>query len=749
MLPCLLSLTGVLATTPSAGAAEFVPGELIVRFKPGVSGSERADARRERGASVERALPVPGAQVLDLPAGQGVRRAAKSFENDPRVLYAEPNYVVRARDISTAVDDPFAGQLWGLDNEGQFGGLLDADIDALEGWGAQPGSPAVKVAVVDSGVDLLHPDLRPQLENGWDYVEGDAFPYDGDGHGTHVAGTVGARGNDAIGVTGVSRDVRIVPIRVLDQFGDGFLADVEAGFQRAADEGASIVNASLGGEGPFPQSLRDVIAANEHVLFVVAAGNGDAQGNPLNNDVVPDWPCNYVPPAGKADNVICVAASNTNDAPASFSNYGPQNVDIAAPGVRTVSTSPQVYTHQENFTAGIGAWQGESLAGASAWAASAAAGRDGDPGIVIAPAPRYADSSDTVLRTSAPIDLQGERSCSVLFDLRLGVDDDGGDVFKLEAATDPSGPWTTVFSRAADTTGLDFHGFVEPLPAAFDGQLTYLRVRFETDLLDASADARQGPEFDWLEVACARWRESSGTSMATPHVSGAAALVLAQTPTLTTTQLKARLLSTGDASACWTGLTTTGARLNLGRALGVANLGAGPTASSCPVTVAQQEALKQDEADPPPAPPPPPPPPPVPPTGTDSGTTPTPVDDDPPAVTASAARRYRGSTLLRSGLRARIRCDEECSIRTDVLVGRRTAKRLGIKGRRFGSRYVLLGRARTGLSRPGSKMVITRISRGAHRGLRRARSVRLVLRVLARDERGNDSVARRSLTVRR
>lgn len=605
VLPCFLAGIGALACAGTAAAAEYVPGELIVRFKPGVSASERADARRDRGAKVDRALPLDGAQLLDLKPGQAVRRAATDFEDDPRVEYAEPNYIVRRRAWPT--NDPFGGSLWGLYND-----PADADIDAVEGWGVQPDSPTVTVAVVDTGVDLDHPDLQSQLDVVLesDYVDDDDVPDDAEGHGTHVAGTIGATGNNAVGITGVSQDVRLMPIRVLDRWGDGTLADVVAGFRRAGDAGAHVVNASLGGSGPFPNSVRDAIAAHQDVLFVVAAGNGDESGNPLNNDENPDWPCNYVPPPGKADNVVCVAASDSADVPASWSNYGPVNVDTAAPGVDILS----------------------SVMGGS-------------------------------------------------------------------------------------------------------------------------------------------YQSWSGTSMATPHVAGAAALVLAESQDLgaplTVDALKERLLTTGDESACWTGLTVTGARLNLGRALGVAesSLGPGPTAASCPVNPttqhAQLQAAQQSEPEPEPDPepepePPPadaPPPAPAPPPATDPGGTDVSslpaTDDQAPAVRVSAARRYRVSTLLRRGLRSRVRCNEACRLRSDVLVGRRTAKKLGIRGRRFGRSYILVGRARATLTRAGTQTVTTRVTRRARPGLRKARSVRLVLRTVATDGSRNSSVTRRGVTVRR
>ena len=740
VLPCLLAITGVLTSAATAGAAEFVPGELIVRFKPGVSGSERADARRDQGATVDHALPVPGTQVVELPAGRGVRSAAAEFEDDPRVAYAEPNYIVRASVADPA--NPTLERLWGLNNDGLFGGLADADIDANEGWAELASSPAVKVAVVDSGIDMTHQDLASRISGGMDFVDG-GTPQDGDGHGTHVSGIVGAAGGDGYGVTGVSHNVQIVPLRVLDDNGEGFVSHIALAIHEAKAQGASIVNLSLGALDPgeqFPQSLHDAIEANQDLLVVAAAGNAAND-----NDAVPDWPCNYVPDSPAVDNVICVAASDRRDAPAPFTSYGRTMVDLAAPGVDVLSSYPRYRVSREEFATGPAGW---TSSGTGAWVSSAAAmGGDASPGLAIAPSDPYGGSSETVLQRNAPVDLAGSAGCEVVFDFGLAVDDAGGDVFTVEGAPAAGGPWTPIYSANADVAP-QTETYVA-VPEDLTGAALHLRLRFVTDAANAAGGPFIGPYFDFLDVDCAH-AELSGTSMAAPHVSGAAALVLAQSiaasSPLTSTGLKQRLLTTVDPLPCWDGLTATEGRLNLARALGSSG-GLGDGATDCPVTITRA-------ADPPPATPPPAPPaPPSPtPTGPDPGTdgrTPAPGDITPPAVTASAARRYRSATLLGRGLRARLGCDEACSLRADVLIGRRTAKRLGISGPRFGRSYIRIGRSRATLSSAGSKIVITRISRGAHRGLLRARSVRLVLRVLASDEHGNDRVTRRTLTVRR
>ena len=216
---------------------------------------------------------------------------------------------------------------------------------------ATRGSASTVVAVVDSGVAWDHPDLAPNIWSnpdevagngvdddgngkvddvrGWDFVDGDNNPWDYDDHGTHVAGTIAARGNNGVGVTGVAWQASIMPVRALDALGTGSNADIADAFTYAAANGARVVNASLGGAGR-SQAMSDAITNNPNTLFVVAAGNDGTD-----NDTTPRYPCNYT-----AANLICVAATDNTDALASFSNYGASSVDLAAPGVDIDSTRP-------------------------------------------------------------------------------------------------------------------------------------------------------------------------------------------------------------------------------------------------------------------------------------------------------------------------------------------------------------------------------------------------------------------------
>jgi subtilisin family serine protease len=346
------------ADPPQASTA---PKELLVRFETGTGASARADARRDAGARFEQRLPIAGLELVRLEEGTSTAAAARRLEDEPGVLYAEPNSYRNAMRIP---NDPYFGRLWGLDNSGQTvngtTGTPDADVDAPEAWDVTTGDPAVTVAIVDSGISRSHPDLAPNLwanpgetgagrqsngvdddgngyvddAAGWDWVDSDADPSDLNGHGTHVAGTVGARGDNAAGVAGVAWRTGLMPLRVLDADGSGRVASAISAYGYAGREGARIVNASLGGSG-FSRSEYDTIRSLPGVLFVVAAGNDGAD-----NDTHPQYPCNYDLP-----NVVCVAATGQRDSLAGFSNYGARNVDLAAPGTTILSAWPGGYAY--------------------------------------------------------------------------------------------------------------------------------------------------------------------------------------------------------------------------------------------------------------------------------------------------------------------------------------------------------------------------------------------------------------------
>ena len=356
----VLAAGGGTASSAQAAKAkpkESIPGELLVGFQPNVSAAEQQAALKKAGASEKKKFGrIHGSLASVSP--QNEDKALEQLQHDPRVRYAEPNFVFHT---DATPNDPFFSRLWGLSNTSQVvngqPGTAGADIGAPQAWNTTTGSSAVTVAVVDTGVDWSHPDLAANMwinpgENcpgcrndgidndhngyvddwrGWDFANNDNNPTDDNGHGTHVAGTIGAVGDNGVGVAGVNWHVSLMPLKFMKADGTGTAADAVSAILYAAQQGADVLNNSWGGDG-YSQALADAIGvADSHgSLFVAAAGNSSS-----NNDTAPTYPASYDLP-----NVVSVAATDNTDDLAWFSNYGHRSVGLAAPGQDIYSTWP-------------------------------------------------------------------------------------------------------------------------------------------------------------------------------------------------------------------------------------------------------------------------------------------------------------------------------------------------------------------------------------------------------------------------
>jgi thermitase len=330
---CLTLLAPVLAAlalaVPAVASAQDVSAQIVIKRTPNLSGAQTADVRADAAVSLVANLPITDVQVVS--ADDGDRgRALEALRSDPRVEWADAD-VLR---YATATD-PVFNQQWGLSNTGQavnhVAGTAGDDISALAAWGMSRGA-GITVGVVDSGAQLDHPDLQSQLVPGHDYIDGDAIPTDGLGHGTQVSGIVAAV-NNTIGVIGTAPDAKVMPLRILNNTGSGTSSNSAAALARAGDLGLRVVNASYGSTG-YSNAEETAIRTHPNTLYVAAAGNGNK-----NVDTAPLYPCAY-PDA----NIVCVGASNQNDDQAVFSStnassYGATTVDLFAPGVAIATTS--------------------------------------------------------------------------------------------------------------------------------------------------------------------------------------------------------------------------------------------------------------------------------------------------------------------------------------------------------------------------------------------------------------------------
>jgi len=313
---------------------------VLVKFSADVSSESRARSLRAAGLRENANSSfnlVPGLTIASVEPGQTVQQTLDAILADStNVAYAEPNYILTA---SVVPNDPSYAQEYGL-----------AKISAPQAWDAQTGANTV-VAVIDTGVDYNHPDLAANIwvntreiagngtdddgngfvddVRGWDFVQNDANPMDLNDHGTHVAGVIAGVGNNGVGISGVNWKAKIMPVRFMDAKGSGSTANAIRALDYAVANGARISNSSWGGP-QFSQALYDAIqsANSRGHVFVAAAGNAAA-----NNDSVPEYPSSYNLP-----NIISVAATDSRDALASFSNFGRVAVDVAAPGVSIYST---------------------------------------------------------------------------------------------------------------------------------------------------------------------------------------------------------------------------------------------------------------------------------------------------------------------------------------------------------------------------------------------------------------------------
>ncbi|MEM9220463.1 MAG: S8 family serine peptidase [Cyanobacteria bacterium P01_F01_bin.150] len=338
--------------------SDIIPNQFIVKLSSDdVSATAIQQFKYDLGITVSQDTKHLGFELWEINSSELTPSASNtvmtSLSQHPLVDIVEFNSYVYIQGIP---DDPGFNQLWGLSNTGQSGGSVDADIDAPEAWSLADDTAIdanVVVGVIDTGVDYSHPDLVSNMwtnpgetpgdgiDNdgngyiddyyGYDFVNDDGDPFDENGHGTHVAGTIAASSNNGLGVVGVAPNAQIMALKFLDAYGSGTLFDAIQAIDYAVAMGADLTNNSWGGD-VFSQALNDAIATAEKAeqLFVAAAGN-----NYGHNDTFPIYPASY-----DLDNIIAVAATDNTDQLSFFSNHGATSVDLAAPGSAIHSTFP-------------------------------------------------------------------------------------------------------------------------------------------------------------------------------------------------------------------------------------------------------------------------------------------------------------------------------------------------------------------------------------------------------------------------
>lgn len=347
-----------LAINAFAAEPEAIPGEFIVKLKDSVSTkSSLSTLSTQLGSYIKSTIPGQNIVVIKRPVFEIQSQVIKSLSQNPLVDIVEPNFIYR---INRVPNDPMYNQLWGMKNIGQEdsqrrAGVVGVDVGAEQAWDITTGSKDVLVAVIDTGIDYTHSDLKNNLWTNQAELEGQAGvdddnngivddiyganfvdankptgnPMDDHGHGSHCSGTIGGSGNDGKGIVGVAWNVRIMGVKFLSASGSGSLEGALKGIDYATSKGAKIMSNSWGGGG-YSETLKQAIERSNAAgaLFVAAAGN---ESN--NNDANPAYPASYDVP-----NILSVAAIDNRGQLASFSNYGRTKVHVGAPGVNIVSS---------------------------------------------------------------------------------------------------------------------------------------------------------------------------------------------------------------------------------------------------------------------------------------------------------------------------------------------------------------------------------------------------------------------------
>jgi thermitase len=559
---------------------KFVSDRVLVKVK---NGTFTKSSFYNSGVSLKVSESDGGIQKLDS-EGQTlaikidtrldtVATAIDKLKQNSDVEWAQPDYIYKK---SVVPNDENYGLLWGLKNSSQSlpkqhalhspyssgnPGTSGRDMGLEAAWSKTTDCSNVVVAVIDTGINLQHADLVDNLwengsgSHGYDFVNMDDDPDDDEGHGTHVAGTIGARGNNTIGTTGVCWQTKLMAVKALDESGSGTTSGIILGVNYAVAQGADVINMSLGGGGSLDLAFRDSIeaASDAGVVVVVAAGNSNE-----NVSITPTYPCSFT-----SENLICVGAVDQRYNRASFSNYSTSLVHIAAPGTNIVSSAMGPIA-EETVALTSGNWSFDSTdfghSSTSTVYLQSPANYDGSTA-------RYARNVKNHAYRS--FDFTSTRKATALLSL-VGSIHSSDALYFASAPRSGINPATAIDGEVLAA----FNGTTSGITGTIDISnctMSQCSFGFELESLD---DANQSTGIRITSLKMIRYQAGTtgydtlnGTSMAAPHVAGLAALVKAHNPDFTASEVRAAVVNTGTKVPALSGAFKTGSVANATNAL--------------------------------------------------------------------------------------------------------------------------------------------------------------------------------------
>lgn len=553
--------------------------KILVKFKPGMSESQKRNLVQAQDHQIARSLSKDKRVMqVSLNESEDIDTAIQSYRQNPLVESVQKDYLYYA---AVTPNDTHFGQLWGLKNTGQRvsysggpnqpgnvnnPGTAGKDMKLEIAWDRITDCSSVIVAVIDTGINYNHNDIAANMwdgaaqgfpNHGFDFVNNTNNPMDYNGHGTHVAGTIGAVGNNAVGTTGVCWKVQLMAVRVLDATGSGNTSSIVAGINWAVAHGARVINMSLGGGVDNDPLYKEAIddAGAQGVVVVVAAGNDNANNDSGNT---PTFPCNFNSP-----NLLCVAALDQAYNLATFSNYGTTSVDVGAPGVNIMSpwmgsTSIVTDTFRDNWsksTNGVNAWTYKQFSDGMGGIINALVNPgnwDGDRLYRANADDRAyksfnANSSASSTQVSFNMLLDTEENVDLV---RIAMKAGGGDPFAGNAGV-------LLGTESGSTDGYLYY-YSYDITACNSANCS-VGFRFTSNgAVNKTGTVLTDFQVTRSTLSNTAYNVISGTSMATPHVAGLAALLMAFNPKYNVVDVINSIKSGGIAAASLAGKTTTG-----------------------------------------------------------------------------------------------------------------------------------------------------------------------------------------------